>query len=140
MASAQYFADDVRNGLLDAIETAIGTAPILRLYNGTPPAHEGAALAGNTLLAEGALPSDWMAAASGGAKAKTGTWTLTGQTGAGAGTDATFGRIYAADGTTCKYQGTAGETADAPDLVLNNKNIADGQTVTVSTWQWTAPH
>lgn len=133
-----FLSDAVRNAEMDAIETAIGTAPILRLYNGTAPANETAALSGNTLLAEGTLPSDYLGAASGGVKSKSGTWTVTGQSGAGAGVDATFYRIYASDGTTCHLQGTAGETADTPEMVLDNKNIANAQVVTVSAYTLTA--
>src|SRR3990172_1962403 len=67
----------VRNALLDAIETAIGTAPVIELRSGALPANCAAASSGN-LLSRDAIPSDWMAAASGGTKAKAGTWTLTG--------------------------------------------------------------
>jgi hypothetical protein len=98
----------VRNAQLDAIESAIGTGPILRIYNGTKPASCSASLSGNTLLAEGTLPSDWLAAASSGSKGKSGTWTLTGQSGAGVGTIGTFYRVYNSDGTTCSLQGTFG--------------------------------
>ena len=90
-----YLSDAVRNARLDAVETTIGTAAIIRFYDGTPPADETTALSSNTLLAEGTLPSDWMAGASAGSKGKSGTWTLNGQSGAGAGTDARFGRIAA---------------------------------------------
>ena len=124
----------VRNAQLDALETAIGTAPILRVYNGTAPASAGTALSGNALLAEGTLPSDWLAAAASGAKSKAGTWTLTGQSGAGSGTAGTFYRIYASDGTTCHVQGTFGAGAD---MVPDNNNIADTQTVTISTYSIT---
>jgi hypothetical protein len=134
MASGIFNSDANKNAMLDAIETTMGTAVILRLYNGTPPADESTALAGNTLLATGTLPSDWLAAASSGSKAKAGTWTLTGQSGAGAGTDCTFGRIYRSNGTTCDIQFTAGETADSTDMTLDNKNIADAQVVTVSSF------
>lgn len=136
---ARFRSDTVRNARADAYETAIGASPILRIYNGTPPANEGSALSGNTLLAEGTLPSDWMAAASGGVKAKSGTWTLTGQSGAGGGTDGTFYRIYASNGTTCHEQGTFGD-AGTEDMVADNASIADGQTVTVSTFQLTEPN
>jgi hypothetical protein len=98
----------IRNAQLDALESTIGTAPIMRIYNGTKPASCATALSGNTLLAEGTLPSDWMAGASSGSKAKSGTWTLTGQSGAGVGTTGTFWRIYNSDGTTCSAQGTFG--------------------------------
>lgn len=132
----------VKQAKLDAEETAIGTSPILRVYSGTPPTNADTALSSNTLLAEGTLPSDWMAAAGAAGnvvtKAKSGTWTLTGQSGAGAGTDGTFFRIYASNGTTCHKQGTFGETADSPDMVADNKNIANGQTVTVNTFTITS--
>lgn len=68
------FGTSVRNARLDAIETTVGTGPLLRVYSGTPPANPAASLSGNTLLAECTLPSDWMAAASGGTKSKSGTW------------------------------------------------------------------
>jgi hypothetical protein len=137
MASGFFLSDTVRNAKLDAIETTISTAPILRLYNGTPPANETTALSGNTLLAEGTLPSDFMSAAASGVKGKNGTWTLTGQSGAGAGTDCTFGRIYASDGTTSHMQFTAGESADSTDMTLDNKNIANAQAVTVTAFNIT---
>ncbi len=95
------------NAQLDAGETFVGASPILRAYNGSLPADVAAALSGgNTLLAQGALPSDWLAAASSRQKGLAGTWTLTGQSGAGTGTAATFWRLYKSDGTTCVMQGT----------------------------------
>ncbi|HKY51710.1 MAG TPA: hypothetical protein VJP45_10680, partial [Candidatus Limnocylindria bacterium] len=63
----------VRNARLDAIETAIGTSPILRIRTGAPPAACATADSG-TVLAEMTLPSDWMAAAASGAKALVGSW------------------------------------------------------------------
>lgn len=87
----------------------IGPAPTLNIYNGTIPANCGTALSGNTLLATGTLPAGWMAAASSGADALAGTWTLTGQSGAGAGTNGTFFRLLDAAGT-CHYQGSLGPT------------------------------
>lgn len=130
------YSTTLRNAQLDALETHIGTAPILRVYAGSVPANVAASLGAATLLAEGTLPSDWLAAASSGSKAKNGTWTLTGQSGAGAGTDATFFRIYASDGTTPHIQGTAGE--DDEELLFDNSNIADGQTVNVTAFSFSA--
>lgn len=134
-----FESDTVRNSRLDALETAVGTSPVLRIYSGSAPADESASLGAATLLAEGTLPSDWMNAASGGAKAKSATaWTVTGQSGAGAGTDGTFWRLYASGGSTSHLQGTFGETADSPEMVADNKNIANGQTLTVSAFTVTA--
>ena len=133
------YSATVSNAKLDTIETTISTAPELRIYNGTIPATADTALAGNTLLASGTLPSDWMAAASANSKAKAGTWTLTGQAGAGAGTAGTFWRIY--QGSTCHMQGSVGEatviatnsTTAANSNVLNfasTTGVAAGQKVT----------
>lgn len=133
-----FESDAVRNAGLDAKEVAVGTAPILRVYSGSVPAHEGASLGAAVLLAEGTLPSDWMGAAAAGVKAKAGTWTVTGVSGAGAGVDGTFARIYASDGTTPHYQFTFGEAADTPELVADNKNIANLQVVTISTFSITS--
>ena len=107
------------------------------MSGGTPPANADASLAGNTLLAEGDLPSDWMAAASGGTKVKAGTWTLTGQSGAGAGTNATFFRVYNSAGSVCHLQGTVGADSSGEDMEMDNVSVADGQTVTVSTFTLT---
>jgi hypothetical protein len=125
---------DARN---DAVETAIGTAPKFRLYSGTMPTNARTALSGNTLLAEGALPSDWMSASAGGVKAKTGTWTLTGQAGAGGGTAATFYRIYDTAGTNCHEQGTVTATGGGGDATMDNTSVANAQSITVNTFQKT---
>lgn len=98
----------VKNAKLDQEETTIGTAPQLRAYNGTMPATADTALAGNTNLAQGSLPSDWMSNAAAGVKSKLGTWTLTGLAAASTGTAATFFRIYDTAGTNCHKQGTLG--------------------------------
>lgn len=135
--TVQYSAA-VRDAKNDAVETTIGTAPLLRVYNGTPPANCAAALSGNTLLAEGALPSDWMSASSGGVKAKTGSWTLTGQSGAGSGTAGTFYRIYNSAGSVCHEQGTFTATAGGGDMTIDNNSIANGQSITVNTYQKTS--
>lgn len=69
-----------RNSLLDAIETAIGGTAVIELRSGAMPANCAAARTG-TQLAIAALPADWLAAAAAGAKAKAGTWTITGGAG-----------------------------------------------------------
>lgn len=131
---ALQYSTTVRNAKLDAIESTVGTAPLLRIYNGTKPSTPATALSSNTLLAEGTLPSDWMGNASSGSKALAGTWTLTGQTGASTGTAGTFFRVYASDGTTCHMQGTVTASGGGGDMTLNNNSIANGQTVSVSSF------
>lgn len=132
------YSNAVKDAKNDAVETAIGTSPKLRIYNGTAPASASTALSGNTLLAEGTLPSDWMAASSGGVKAKAGTWTLTGQSGAGAGTAGTFYRIYDNAGSTCHEQGTLTATGGGGDMTIDNNSIADAQSITVATYSKTS--
>jgi len=74
------------------------------------------------------LPSDWMNAASAGAKTKLGVWSVTAS---GTGTAASW-RLYASDGTTCGIQG------NITDMTLDNNSIASGQVVTVNTFTITS--
>lgn len=122
----------VRNARLDAIETAVGASAKLRILTGTPPADCATAQSG-TLLCEIALPSDWMANASGGAKAKSGTWS---GVGAGAGTAGYF-RVVDSTGATCHLQGTVSATGGGGDMTLDNTSIAVSQAVTVNTFSLT---
>lgn len=174
----------VRNALLDAIETAIGASPKLRFHTGAMPANCAAARTGTQLL-DATLPADFMAAASGGSKALTGTWQGT----AGASGYATYYSIMDNGGTNCREQGllsqawaastayaltqqvslggrvykcvTAGTSAGSGgptgtgtgitdgtavwdyvgvvDIVLDNTNVANGQTVTITSKTLTAP-
>ncbi|KPF74574.1 hypothetical protein IP68_12505 [Blastomonas sp. AAP25] len=131
---AFQFSTASRNAALDAIETAIGTGAILRIRSGTVPATVATADAG-TVLASLTLPSDWLAAASGGSKAKAGTWEDTSADATG--TAAHF-RIYASDGTTAHIQGTVTATGGGGDLQLDNTNIAVAQAVTITGFTLTA--
>lgn len=125
-----------RNALLDAIETAVGASAILKIRSGAAPASPAAADSG-TVLATVALPADWMAAASGGTKAKSGTWED-----AAADATGTAGhyRIYASDGTTCHLQGTVTATGGGGDMTVDNTSFAAGQRFTVDTFTLTAPN
>jgi hypothetical protein len=124
----------VRNALLDAIETAIGAAPVIELRSGALPANCAAASSG-TLLARNAIPSDWMAAASGGTKAKAGTWTLTGL---GAGTIGHFRIFEVGSPDVCHGQGDVTATGGGGAMTVDNTSIALDQVVTVNTFALTA--
>ena len=119
---------EVRNARLDAIETTVGTAPILRIRTGAPPATTATANSG-TVLATLTLPSDWLAAAASGAKAKSGTWQDTSADAAG--TAAHF-RIHNSGDTLCHMQGTVTATGGGGDLTLDNAVLAVGQVVTIT--------
>lgn len=129
----------VRNAMADQMETTVGTAPILRIYSGTPPADVATALSGNTLLAEMTLPSDWLAAASGGAKTLLGTWQ---DAAADATGTASFFRIFNSAGTTAHLQGTVSQNAangGTGDVQLQQATagLVAGQQVTISAFTFT---
>lgn len=127
---ALQYSVSVRNAQLDALETTCGASAILRIRSGTVPANCAAADSG-TVLATINLPSDWMAAASSGSKAKSGTWE---DTSADATGTAAHWRLYASDGTTCHAQGTITATGGGGDMTLDNTSINSGQTVTVTSF------
>lgn len=126
---ALQYSVSVRNSQLDALETAVGATAVLKLFTGAPPANCAAANTGTELVSE-TLPADWMAAASSGSKAKSGTWQAAG---IAAGSAAHF-RLYASDGTTCHAQGTVTATGGGGDMTLDNVVIAVDQSVTFSTF------
>jgi len=131
---ALQYSVAVRNAKLDQIETTIGTSAILRIWTGSPPANCAAADSG-TKLAECALPSDWMAAASSGSKAKSGTWQDTSADNAGT---AGYFRIYDSGGTVCGIQGTVTATGGGGDMTVDNAVFAAGQSFTVNTFTLSA--
>lgn len=124
---ALQYSVAVRNAQLDALETTVGTAPLFTLRTGAPPADCATANSG-TVLASLTLPSDWMAAASSGSKAKSGTWQDTSADNSG-----TIGhwRIRDSGDAACHAQGTAGTSGD---LVTDSATITAGQSFTVNTF------
>ncbi len=131
------FSTAVRNSLLDAIEAAIGVSAVLKIFSGAAPANCGAANSG-TVLATMSLPADWMAAASGGSKAKAGSWEDT-SADAGAPTNAGHFRIYATDGVTCHAQGSITATGGGGDMTLDSVAITAGQAILITGFTLTAP-
>lgn len=123
----------VRNARLNAIETAIGTGAVLKLRSGAPPANITDADTG-TVLATLNLPSDWLADAANGVKAKSGTWEDLAADASG-----TVGhyRVYASNGTTQHEQGTVTATGGGGDMTIDNTVIASGQKITVTAYSLT---
>jgi hypothetical protein len=126
----QYSAT-VRNAFLDAVESAIGTAPTLEIRSGAVPSNCAAADNGTQLVAI-TLPSDWLAGASAGAKSLSGTWS---GTGVAAGTAGHF-RVKVS-GTT-HIQGTITATGAGGDMTVDNSSVAIGQTFAVSSFSLSA--
>lgn len=123
---ALQFSAAVRNARLDAIETTIGATAVLKIRSGSVPADCATADAG-TVLATLTLPSDWMAAASAGSKAKSGTWQDTSADATG--TAAHF-RIYDSGGTVCGLQGTVG--VGSGDLQVDSVSFIAGQSFSIT--------
>lgn len=124
---AVQYSVDVRNGMLNAIETAIGVSAVLKIRSGAQPATCATADSG-TVLVSYTLASDWAAAASSGSKAFNAVSSTTAATGGTAG----HYRIYAADGTTCHEQGAITATGGGGDMTVDNAIIESGQTVNVT--------
>lgn len=123
----------VRNARLDAIESTTGATAMLRIRTDAQPANCAAADAG-TVLATLTLPTDWMAAASGGTKAKSGTWE---DTSADATGTAAHWRLYDSAGTTCHAQGSVTVTGGGGDLTVDNTSFSTGQSFVVTSWTFT---
>lgn len=126
------FSTAARNASIDAIETAIGTAPTLEIRSGAVPANCAAADSG-TVLATMTLPSDWLAAASNGSKTLLGTWQDTSADATG-----TAGHFRIKVGGTCHIQGTVTATGGGGDMTLDNISIASAQQVTITSFTLTA--
>ena len=124
---AFQYSVSVRNAKLDQIETTIGVSAVLKVFSGAEPANCAAADPAG-LLCTITLPSDWMAAASTGSKAKLGTWSASASA---TGTAASW-RIYDSGSVACHIQG------NTTDMTFDNTSIASGQTVTVNTFTLTA--
>lgn len=131
---ALQYSVAVRNARLDVVESTPGVSAIMRIRTGAPPANCAAADTG-TVVATLTLPSDWMAAASGGTKSLSGTWSdnLADATGT-----AGHFRVYDTAGTTCHIQGTVTATGGGGDMTVDNTSFATGQVFTVTAFTLTA--
>jgi hypothetical protein len=125
--------DGACNAIVDLIDA--GTPPgTLQVRTGAPPTNVADADSG-TLLATLTFSTTAFGASS------TGTATaaaITSDTSADASGDAGHFRVKNAAGTTI-FQGTAGEAADTPDLVFDEKSIVSGGTVAISSFTVTVP-
>lgn len=132
---ALQFSTTVRNAILDVIESTIGTSAVLKIRTGSAPATCATADSG-TVVASITCPSDWMAGASSGSKAKSGTWQDTSADATG--TAAHF-RLYESTATTCHMQGTVTATGGGGDMTVDSVSFTSGQSFTITTFTLTAP-
>ena len=116
-------------------DSGAGAANV-KIYDGTVPANESAALSGNTLL--GTLPcSDPSAAAASG-----GVLTLsaiTSDSSADATGTATFFRVEDSDANVV-MQGAITATGGGGEMELNSTSVTTGQEISITAWTVTMPH
>ncbi len=116
----------LRTNQVAQLQASVGASGVLKIFSGSEPANCGAADPAG-LLCSITLPATFLTS-SNGVTTIAGSWSANASA---AGTAATF-RIY--DGSAvCHIQGNC-----TSDLVLNNTNIASGQTVTVTSFSVTA--
>ena len=125
---------DARNATLQALETTIGTNPIMTVSSGTVPADCGSANTG-TVLATMILPTNWLDTPALGSIVLSGTWQDLSADDSGT---AGYFRLHQSDGTVCHMQGTVTQTGAGGDMQLDNTNIAVGQQITITAFTITA--
>jgi hypothetical protein len=123
---AMQYGAALRTAQVATLQTIIGAAGHLKVFSGAVPANCAAADPAG-LLADIALPATFLTSAAG-VTTLAGSWTVN----AGAAGVAQSFRMYDS-GAVCHVQGNV-----TTDLVLNNTNIASGQTVTVTSFAVTA--
>lgn len=123
----------VRNARLDSFETTTGASARLKMWSGSQPSACSDADSG-TLIADLTLPADWMAAASGGSKALSGTWQDL-----SADNNGTIGhfRVYESTATTCHMQGSVTVGGGGGDMTVDNTVVVAGQAINVVTFTLT---
>src|SRR5512139_87570 len=140
MANAFYITNAVAQAMLNAFDTAVdaGTAAVVNIYDGTPPADADASLAGNNLLAQLTCSSvAFGAATDNNPGAKVTANAITSDSSADSTGTASFFRILTQNAGTVCAQGTVG-TATA-DLILNTTAITSGSTVSITAATVTLP-
>lgn len=117
----------LRNAIANAVEATLGASAKLQIRSGVKPANCAAVDTG-TLLVEIDVPADFLAAASGGAVAKLGTWA---DNAVAADNQGHF-RFKDSAGTTCHLQGSITVTGGGGDMTTDALAVVVGQLVSVS--------
>ncbi|RTL04213.1 MAG: hypothetical protein EKK62_16865 [Acidimicrobiia bacterium] len=112
-----------KNTILDGFDTAFNSGT-LEIRTGSAPGAGNSAT--GTVLATITLPADAFAAASGGTKAKSGTWNDTSADATG-----TAGHWRMTGGSNI-VEGTVTATSGGGDMELDSTSITSGQTVTIT--------
>ncbi len=117
----------LKNTVLDGFDSAFNSGT-LEIRTGSAPGAGNAAT--GTVLATITIPADAFAAASGGTKAKNGTWQ-------DSAADATgIAAHFRMTGGSNIIEGTVTATGGGGDVTLDNTSIASGQPVTITSLSW----
>lgn len=130
MASNLKYSNAVKQAQMAAISTLAGANAALTLYSGTQPASPDTAVTSQVALSTHACAATF-GTASGSTLTVGAIGNGTGTAGAAGGTAATWYRL-ATSGGTALIDGTVG--ISGCDMNLVNTNIAQGQTVQISSW------
>lgn len=130
MASNLKYSNAVKQAQMAAISTLAGANAVLTLYSGTQPASPDTAVTSQVALSTHACAATF-GTASGSTLTVGAIGNGTGTAGAAGGTAATWYRL-ATSGGTALIDGTVG--ISGCDMNLVNTNIAQGQTVQISSW------
>jgi hypothetical protein len=133
MASNIKLAVATRNALGDALISAIGSAGLLKIYDGTQPAGPGTAVSTQTLLGTLTCASPFGSAASSGVVTA---GSITQDSAADATGTASWYRLTTSGGTAI-IDGTIGTSG--ADLNLNTTSIVIGGPISVSSFTYTMP-
>jgi sulfur carrier protein ThiS len=128
------FDTAVRDAQNDAVVRLIGPSPTLRIYGRADKPATCADPTDADVLAEGALPAEWMARSADGKILKAGEWMLRGTQAAGTGAPGRFFRIES--GGVCRMQGTFGKDGAMKPRGINQ--IVQGQAVEIAGFAWMA--
>ena len=140
MANLFQVSNDVAKGMADAITTKLdaGTAAVINIYSGTPPADPDASLSGNTLLAQLTHnATSYGAAADANPGGRITANAITGDTSADATGTASFYRQLTQNAGTVCTQGTVGTSA--ADMILNTVALTAGSAVNITSATITVP-
>ena len=123
-----------RSALLNQFMTTAGSANAKLVFlTGTQPGNCATGDSGN-VVASILLPNTWLTTSSTGSLTMAGSWTVSAS---GSGTVGYF-RIKDS-GSTVHMQGSVTATGNGGDMTVDNTNVAQSQTITVSTFNLTAP-
>jgi hypothetical protein len=128
---AIQYSTKVRTAKQAAIEPEIGVSPIIEFWTGAKPATPALAATG-TLLAQFALPVDWLAAAAAGAVGKTGTWQGNALAGIATANIGYFRICRSGSPTECDMQGSVTATGGGGDMTVDNISLAALQQITIT--------